>query len=128
MNATDVRASRLNADVWDLTGAHDVPRSARGGPPRSRAERFIAVLAGIYGLFLGNNILDSVTEMRERWGGWVACVSTCGFPYFVWEARRCPLFPDEYLDCAIYLYASKADAEDGAKKWRERVYRRRANK
>jgi hypothetical protein len=45
MNATDVRASRLNADVWDLTGA---TMSALGErwPPTSRAERFMRYSPG----------------------------------------------------------------------------------
>jgi hypothetical protein len=56
MNAVDVRASRLNADVWDLTGSTMV---ALGGkwPPDEPGGKIYAVLAGIYALFAGATVL-----------------------------------------------------------------------
>src|SRR6266446_486342 len=56
MNATDVRTSRLNADVWDLTGA---TMSALGErwPPDEPGGKIYAVLAGIYAFFAGAVLL-----------------------------------------------------------------------
>ncbi len=56
MNAADVRASRLNADVWDLTGA---TMSALGErwPPDEPGGKIYAVLAGIYAFFAGAVLL-----------------------------------------------------------------------
>jgi hypothetical protein len=52
MNAVDLRGSRLNADVWDLTGS---TITALGGkwPPDEPGGKIYSVLAGIYALFAG---------------------------------------------------------------------------
>jgi hypothetical protein len=52
MNAVDVRGSRLDADVWDLTGA---TITALGGkwPPDEPGGKIYSVLAGLYALFAG---------------------------------------------------------------------------
>ena len=56
MNAVDVRTSRLNADVWDLTGSTIV---ALGGtwPPDEPGGKIYAVIAIIYALFAGATVL-----------------------------------------------------------------------
>jgi hypothetical protein len=56
MNAVDVRGSRLNADVWDLTGS---TITALGGkwPPDEPGGKIYSVLAGIYALFAGAVVL-----------------------------------------------------------------------
>jgi TIR domain len=56
MNAVDVRTSRPNADVWDLTGS---TIAALGGkwPPDEPGGKIYAVLASIYALFAGAAIL-----------------------------------------------------------------------
>ena len=56
MNASDVRTSRLNADVWDLTGSTIV---ALGGkwPPDEPGGKIYAVFAGIYALYAGAVVL-----------------------------------------------------------------------
>jgi hypothetical protein len=56
MNAVDVRGSRLNADVWDLTGSTIM---ALGGkwPPDEPGGKIYSVLAGIYALFAGAVVL-----------------------------------------------------------------------
>lgn len=56
MNAVDVRGSRLDADVWDLTGA---TITALGGkwPPDEPGGKIYAVLAVAYALFAGAAVL-----------------------------------------------------------------------
>lgn len=56
MNAVDVRTSRLDADVWALTGSTIV---ALGGkwPPDEPGGKTYAILAGIYALFAGAVVL-----------------------------------------------------------------------
>jgi len=56
MNAVDVRTSRLNADVWDLTGS---TITALGGkwPPDEPGGKIYAVLSSIYALFAGAVVL-----------------------------------------------------------------------
>jgi hypothetical protein len=56
MNAVDVRGSRLDADVWDLTG---VTITALGGkwPPDEPGGKIYSVLAGLYALFAGAVVL-----------------------------------------------------------------------
>lgn len=56
MNAVDVRTSRLNADVWDLTGSTII---ALGGkwPPDEPGGKIYAVLSSIYALFAGAAVL-----------------------------------------------------------------------
>jgi hypothetical protein len=56
MNAVDLRGSRLNADVWDLTGS---TITALGGkwPPDEPGGKIYSVLAGIYALFAGAVVL-----------------------------------------------------------------------
>jgi len=56
MNATDVRSSRLNADVWDLTGS---TIGALGGkwPPDEPGGKIYAVITSIYALFAGAVVL-----------------------------------------------------------------------
>jgi hypothetical protein len=56
MNAVDVRGSRLDADVWDLTGA---TITALGGkwPPDEPGGKIYSVLAGLYALFAGAVVL-----------------------------------------------------------------------
>ena len=56
MNAMDVRASRLNADVYDLTGA---TMTALGGkwPPDEPGGKIYGVLAGLYALLAGAVVL-----------------------------------------------------------------------
>jgi hypothetical protein len=56
MNAVDVRGSRLDADVWDLTGA---TMTALGGkwPPDEPGGKIYSVLAGMYALFAGAVVL-----------------------------------------------------------------------
>lgn len=56
MNAVDVRTSRINADVWDLTGS---TITALGGkwPPDEPGGRIYSVLAGLYAFFAGAVIL-----------------------------------------------------------------------
>lgn len=56
MNAVDLRGSRLNADVWDLTGSII---TALGGkwPPDEPGGKIYSVLAGIYALFAGAVVL-----------------------------------------------------------------------
>ncbi len=52
MNAVDVRTSRLNADVWDLTGSII---TALGGkwPPDEPGGKLYAVLSSMYAFFAG---------------------------------------------------------------------------
>ena len=52
MNAVDVRGSRLDADVWDLTGS---TIQALGGkwPPDEPGGKIYSVFAGLYALFAG---------------------------------------------------------------------------
>lgn len=56
MNAVDVRTSRLDADVWDLTGS---VMAALGDkwPPDEPGGKIYAVLAGSYALFAGALVL-----------------------------------------------------------------------
>lgn len=56
MNAVDIRTSRLDADVWDLTGKTVV---ALGGqwPPDEPGGKIYAALASIYALFAGAALL-----------------------------------------------------------------------
>jgi hypothetical protein len=56
MNAVDVRGSRLDADVWDLTGA---TITALGGkwPPDEPGGKIYSVLTGLYALFAGAVVL-----------------------------------------------------------------------
>jgi hypothetical protein len=56
MNAVDVRGSRLDADVWDLTGA---TIKALGGkwPPDEPGGKIYSVLTGLYALFAGAVLL-----------------------------------------------------------------------
>ncbi|MBM4256846.1 MAG: toll/interleukin-1 receptor domain-containing protein [Deltaproteobacteria bacterium] len=56
MNAADVRTSRLNADVWDLTGA---TVTALGGkwPPDEPGGKIYAILTGGYAFFAGAVVL-----------------------------------------------------------------------
>lgn len=56
MNAVDVRGSRLDADVWDLTGA---TITALGGkwPPDEPGGKIYSVVAGLYALFAGALVL-----------------------------------------------------------------------
>jgi hypothetical protein len=56
MNAVDVRGSRLDADVWDLTGA---TITALGGkwPPDEPGGKIYSVLTGLYALFAGAVLL-----------------------------------------------------------------------
>jgi hypothetical protein len=56
MNAVEVRGSRLDADVWDLTGA---TITALGGkwPPDEPGGKIYSALAGLYALFAGAVVL-----------------------------------------------------------------------
>ena len=56
MHAVDVRASRLNADVWDLTGS---TITALGGkwPPDEPGGKLYATLCTLYALFAGAAVL-----------------------------------------------------------------------
>ena len=56
MNAFDIRTSRLDADVWDLTGKTVV---ALGGkwPPDEPGGKIYAALASVYALFAGAAVL-----------------------------------------------------------------------
>jgi hypothetical protein len=56
MNAAEVRTSRLNADVWDLTGA---TITALGGkwPPDEPGGKIYAALCALYALFAGAAVL-----------------------------------------------------------------------
>jgi hypothetical protein len=56
MNAVDVRTSRLNADVWDLTGSTVVARRGKW-PPDEPGGKIYAILTSIYALFAGAVVL-----------------------------------------------------------------------
>jgi TIR domain len=56
MNAVDVRGSRLNSDVWDLTGS-TVTALGEKWPPDEPGGKIYAVVAGLYALFAGASIL-----------------------------------------------------------------------
>jgi hypothetical protein len=56
MNAADVRASRLNADVWDLTGA-TMSALREKWPPDEPGGKIYAMLAALYAFFAGAVLL-----------------------------------------------------------------------
>jgi hypothetical protein len=56
MNAVDVRGSRLNSDVWDLTGS-TVTALGEKWPPDEPGGKIYAVVAGLYALFAGAAVL-----------------------------------------------------------------------
>jgi hypothetical protein len=56
MNAADVRASRLNSDVWDLTGS-TLTALGEKWPPDEPGGKIYAALAGLYALFAGGAVL-----------------------------------------------------------------------
>jgi len=47
-------------------------------------------------------------------GRWVDRKSALGLPYSVWERYPMPRIRDEYLNCSIYLYGNKKQAESSS--------------
>jgi hypothetical protein len=58
--------------------------------------------------------VDSVAMFNNRLGGWATRVTARGDRLSYWVPPM-PRIHDAYLDCVLYLYASEADAEVGAK-------------
>ena len=56
---------------------------------------------------------NTIAHESHRHGEWVVRKSARGFTYRVWRRVRVPTIPQHYLDCSIYLYESKASAEEG---------------
>jgi hypothetical protein len=52
--------------------------------------------------------------INVRMGGWITRQDSLGNPYSYWMPPM-PRIRDTYLDCVIYLYASEADADAGAR-------------
>src|SRR4051794_13540459 len=46
-------------------------------------------------------------------GYWIERKSARGYTYRVWRVEPMPRIEQQYLDCAIYLYASKESANTG---------------
>ena len=63
MNAVDVRTSRLDADVWDLTGS--TMTRWRNAAPDEPGGKIYAVIAIIYALFAGATVLVMLPHVHE---------------------------------------------------------------
>jgi hypothetical protein len=57
-------------------------------------------------------VRQPTVSMDPDFGRWVTRSTARGYSYLEWE-RRMPRVHDEYLNCVVYLYRSRHEAEEG---------------